>query len=133
MQIGVETYKAVDNKRIFVIDEDEIIRAAIQFMLHDENETHEAPSLEWAYAKGVDWPPDLVTLSEALIREHGHELYARVRARLPAAKIMAILEPGQVDFAKECLAQGADSAAIKPLRIELVRRKADILLGRMPG
>jgi DNA-binding response OmpR family regulator len=131
MQIGVETSKAVDNKRIFVVDEDEIIRAAVQFMLHDENETHEAPSLDWAYQKGVDWPPDLVILSEALIRQHGHRLYTQVREKLSGAKIMAILEPGQVDFAKECLAEGADSVAIKPLRIELVRRKADILLGRM--
>ena len=71
MQIGVESSKAVDNKQIFVIDEDEIIRAALQFMLHDENETHEAPSLEWAYEKAVDWPPDLVIVSEALLRRHG--------------------------------------------------------------
>jgi len=131
MQVGVEASKAVDNKRIFVVDEDEIIRAAVQFMLHDENETHEAPSLEWAYEKGVDWPPDLVILSEALVRRHGHALYGEVREKLAGTKVMAILEPGQVDFAKECLEKGADSVAIKPLRIELVRRKADLLLGRM--
>ena len=41
MQIGVETSKAVDQRRVFVIDEDEITRAALQFMLHDEIETHE--------------------------------------------------------------------------------------------
>ena len=41
MQIGVETSRAVENKRIFVVDDDEIIRAALQFMLHDEYETHE--------------------------------------------------------------------------------------------
>ena len=131
MQIGVETSKAVDNKRIFVIDEDEIIRAAVQFMLHDENETHEAPSLEWAYAKGADWPPDLVVVSEALLRRYGSQLYGELRERLNGTKILAILEPGEVDFAKRCLAEGADSVAIKPLRIELVRRKVDLLMGRM--
>ncbi len=41
MQIGVETAKAVDQRRVFVVDEDEITRAALQFMLHDEIETHE--------------------------------------------------------------------------------------------
>ena len=50
MQIGVETAKAVDQRRVFVIDEDEIIRAALQFMLHDEIETHELGSLDDAYA-----------------------------------------------------------------------------------
>ncbi|MFY9655063.1 MAG: response regulator [Methylocystis sp.] len=131
MQIGVESSKAVDNKRIFVIDEDEIIRAALQFMLHDENETHEAPSLEWAYEKAVDWPPDLVIVSEALLRRHGAALYGEIRERLRGPKIMIVIEPGGVELAKQCLAEGADSVAIKPLRIELVRRKADLLLGRL--
>ncbi len=131
MQIGVESSKAVDNKQIFVIDEDEIIRAALQFMLHDENETHEAPSLEWAYEKAVDWPPDLVIVSEALLRRHGAALYGEIRERLRGPKIMIVIEPGGVELAKQCLAEGADSVAIKPLRIELVRRKADLLLGRL--
>ena len=131
MQIGVETSKAVDNKRIFVIDEDEIIRAALQFMLHDENETHEAPSLQWAYEKAVDWPPDLVIVSEALMRLHGASLYGEIRERLRGPKILVVLEPGGVDLAKRCMAEGADSVAIKPLRVELVRRKADLLLGRL--
>ena len=132
MQIGVETSKAVDNKRIFVIDEDEIIRAALQFMLHDENETHEAPSLEWAYEKAIDWPPDLVIISEALLLRHGGAaIYGEIREKLRGPKIMLVLEPGGVELAKQCLAEGADSVAIKPLRIELVRRKADFLLGRL--
>jgi DNA-binding response OmpR family regulator len=131
MQIGVETSKAVDNKRIFVIDEDEIIRAALQFRLHDENETHEAPSLEWAFDKAVDWPPDLVIFSEALLHRHGAALYGEIRERLRGPKVMIVLEPGGVELAKKCLAEGADSVAIKPLRIELIRRKADLLLGRL--
>ena len=45
MQIGVETSKAVDQRRVFVVDHDEITRAALQFMLHDEIETHELASL----------------------------------------------------------------------------------------
>jgi hypothetical protein len=36
MQIGVETSKAVDQRRVFVVDDDEVTRAALQFMLHDE-------------------------------------------------------------------------------------------------
>ena len=131
MQIGVESKKAVDNKRVFVIDEDEIIRAALQFMLHDENETHEAPSLEWAFEKAVDWPPDLVIVSEALMRKHGSSLYGEIRERLREPKILVVLEPGGVELAKQCMADGADSVAIKPLRVEIVRRKTDLLLGRL--
>jgi DNA-binding response OmpR family regulator len=130
MQIGVETSKAVDNKRIFVVDEDEIIRAALQFMLHDENETHEAPSLEWVYDKARDWPPDLVILSEALVRKHGARIFEDLRGRLIGAKILVIIESATDGFGKQCLADGASGVLIKPLTIEFVRRKVDVLLGR---
>ncbi len=130
MQIGVDTAHAVDNKRIFVVDEDEIIRAAVQFMLHDENETHEAPSLDWAYDKALDWPPDLIILAEALVRRRSLDLLTEVSQRLPGAKILVIIESATDGFAKECLANGADGVLIKPLTIEFVRRKVDVLLGR---
>jgi DNA-binding response OmpR family regulator len=130
MQIGVETSKAVDNKRIFVVDENEIIRAAVQFMLHDENETHEAPSLEWAYDKARDWPPDLIILAEALVRERGSGLLKEIAERVPDAKILVIVDSATDGFGKQCLADGADGVLIKPLTIEFVRRKVDVLLGR---
>jgi DNA-binding response OmpR family regulator len=130
MQIGVETSTAVDNKRIFVVDENEIMRAAVQFMLHDENETHEAPSLEWAYDKARDWPPDLMILAEALVRERGSGLLKEIAERLPDTKILVIVDSATDGFGKQCLADGADGVLIKPLTIEFVRRKVDVLLGR---
>ena len=104
MQIGVETSTAVDNKRIFVVDENEIIRAAVQFMLHDENETHEAPSLEWAYDKARDWPPDLIILAEALVRERGSGMLKEIAERLPDTKILVIVDSATDGFGKQCLA-----------------------------
>ena len=71
MQIGVETSRAVENKRVFVIDSDEIDRAVLQFMLHDENETHELASLVAAFAKARDWKPDLVLVGLGIVRESG--------------------------------------------------------------
>jgi DNA-binding response OmpR family regulator len=130
MQIGVETAKAVENKRIFVIDEDEIMRAAMQFMLHDENETHESPSLDWAYAKAKDWPPDLAIVSEALVRARGKELFGELRERLSGCKVLVIAESSANGFAKQSLEDGADGVLIKPLTIEFMRRKVDVLLGR---
>ena len=68
MQIGVETSKAVDQRRIFVIDEDEITRTALQFMLHDEIETHELGTLEEAYEKGTEWlVPDVLIVGISII------------------------------------------------------------------
>jgi hypothetical protein len=39
MQIDVETSK-LDQRRVFVFDDDEVTHAALQFMLHDETETY---------------------------------------------------------------------------------------------
>ena len=71
MQIGVESSRSVKNKRIFVVDSNEIDRAVLQFMLQDENETHELPSLEAALLKARAWRPDLILLGLDLVRENG--------------------------------------------------------------
>ena len=130
MQIGVESSRAVENKRIFVVDNDEIIRSALQFMLHDENETHELTSLEHAYEKGTDWKPDLLLLGVNVVQEKGVDVLGDIATRLPSAKIMLVADSASDPLALACLKQGAHDILAKPLTIESVRHKVDILLGR---
>ncbi|WP_283848584.1 hypothetical protein [Bradyrhizobium sp. SRL28] len=42
MQIGFETSKSVDLRRVVVADNGQTIRAALQYMLHDEIEKQSA-------------------------------------------------------------------------------------------
>jgi CheY-like chemotaxis protein len=133
MQIGVETSRAVENKRIFVIDDDEIIRAAVQFMLHDENETHEVQSLEAAFEKAVNQKPDLVVIAERLVRLAGLPALSEISQKIPGVKILVIIESLKDGFGKEALAAGAHGFIAKPLTIEFVRQKVDVLLGRRQG
>ncbi len=130
MQIGVESSRAVENKRIFVVESDEIIRSALQFMLHDENETHELPSLEHAYAKAVEWKPDLVLLGLDIVRESGVGVLADIAARIPGVKIMLVADAANDPLTQSCLRSGAQDVLPKPFTIESVRYKVDILLGR---
>jgi DNA-binding NtrC family response regulator len=130
MQIGVESSRSVDNKRIFVVEKDEIIRAALQFMLHDENETHEFATLAEAYQKAVNWKPDVILLGMDPIQEHGITLIREIHDRINGVKIAMVADSPLDPLAKECLKQGAASILAKPFTIESVRRKADILLGR---
>src|SRR6516162_9919677 len=93
MQIGVETAKAVDQRRVFVIDEDEIIRAALQFMLHDEIETHELATPEEAYAKGVDWlKPDVVLLGVSFLKKRGAGLIRELAAQFSNVRILVVCD-----------------------------------------
>jgi CheY-like chemotaxis protein len=130
MQIGVESTRAVENKRVFVVDSDEINRAVLQFMLHDENETHELASLDQAYAKAAQWKPDLILLGMDLVRSHGEEVISALRARIPGIKLIMVAESAGDPLAVNCLKMGAQSVLAKPFLIEGVRRKVDIALGR---
>ena len=133
MQIGVETSRAVENKRVFVVSEDDITRTVLQFMLHDENETHELPGLAAAYAKAIDWKPDLILLDLAMVEAQGAGLLRDITARLPGAKIMLIADVGQDARAQSFLPLGAHGVLTKPFTVEGVRRKVDSLLGRGVG
>jgi len=130
MQIGVEVSRAVENKRIFVVEDDEIIRSALQFMLHDENETHELASLDQAFAKGYHWKPDLILLGTSIARARGVGVLAEIAAKMPGAKVLIVANSAADPVALACLKSGAHGVLAKPITIESVRFKVDVLLGR---
>jgi DNA-binding NtrC family response regulator len=131
MQIGVETSKAVDQRRVFVVDDDEITRAALQFMLHDEIETHELASPEEAYDKGVEWlKPHVVLLGASFLKNRGVGLVKEVNAKFPGVRILIVCEKSDEATAVEGMKAGAHGALVKPLTLEAVRKKVDTILGR---
>lgn len=129
MQIGVEMSKAIDNKRVFVVDRDEITRAALQFMLHDENETHEFADLASALAKAEAWRPDLLILNAALVLAAAPDLIADLKARIAGLNVLVTIEAGTTD-ARTLRRAGADGVLHKPLTVEKVRMAVDVALGR---
>jgi len=129
MQIGVESARAVENRRIFVVDTDEIIRAALQFMLHDENEAHELESVEAALVKATDWPPDLILLGQGLLQSEGLAALTRLTTALPGAQVLLVGSAADPILGK-ALAGGAHVLIPVPLRLEAVRKAVDQALGR---
>jgi DNA-binding NarL/FixJ family response regulator len=130
MQIGVETAKALDNKRLFVVANDEITRMALQFMLHDENETHDLPTLEAAFDKGIEWKPDLLLLGIDVVHERGMDVLPLIRSRLTGTKILLVADSRDDPLVAPCQSAGIDGLLLKPLRVEDARRKVDGLVGR---
>lgn len=131
MQIGVETSKAVDQRRVFVIDDDEITRAVLQFMLHDEIETHELENPEEAYAKGTGWlKPHVVLLGVSFLKQRGAGLIPELVEKFPGVRILIVCEKSDEPVALEGLKAGAHGALLKPLTLEAVRKKVDTILGR---
>lgn len=130
MQIGVESAKAVDNKRLFVVANDEITRMALQFMLHDENETHDLATLEAAFDKSIEWKPDLLLLGIDVVSERGIDILALIKSRLAATKVLLVADSREDPLLASCQSAGIDGLLLKPLTVEDVRRKVDGLLGR---
>ena len=134
MQIGVETSKAVDQRRVFVVDDDEVTRAALQFMLHDEIETHELASLEEAYEKGTGWlAPHVVMLGVSFLKTRGVGIIKEMIGKFPGVRILIVTDKSDEAIAVEGLKNGAHGAVVKPLTLEAVRKKVDTILGRSGG
>lgn len=130
MQIGVDSERAVDDRRVFVVDTDDITSAALQFMLHDEIETHELSSLEAAYAKAKDWPPAVLLLGIGIVQEKGIEVLSEIHAKIADLKIILVADSATDPLAQDCLKNGVNSILPKPLTIEKARQKVDTQLGR---
>jgi DNA-binding response OmpR family regulator len=131
MQIGVETAKAVDQRRVFVVDEDDVTRAALQFMLHDEIETHELATPEEAFAKGIGWlQPHVVLLGVSFLKQRGPGLVGELAAKFPGVRILIVCDKSEEATAVEGIKAGAHGALVKPLTLESVRKKVDTILGR---
>jgi len=130
MQIGVEAQRAVENRRVFVLDEDEINRTVLQFMLADDNETHEFATVDAALEKGLQWQPDLVLVSALLVARDGAELLHNLRAAWPGVKLLVICEAADDECTAAAMAAGANDTLARPFKVEPVRRKVDRHLGR---
>lgn len=118
MQIGVDCNLAVGNRRIFVVAADEIARMVVQFMLHDEYETHEFGSLDTAEAKAREWPPDLLIVGSEFLIDEGNASSTGLLSRFPQARLLKLADD-------ETAGQGAEGGGVaclyKPLRLESVR------------
>jgi len=130
MQIGVDASRAVENKRIFVVEPDDVTRAALQFMLHDENETHEVRDLETAYRKGQSSRPDLILLGISIIRDQGPRVVEEIKRFIPGVKLILVAGPDEAVGFDPALRVWADDVLLRPLRVETVREKVDLHLGR---
>jgi CheY-like chemotaxis protein len=108
MKVGVETAKAVDQRRVFVVDTDEITRAVLQFMLQDEIETRELVSLEDAFEKGAGWlKPDVVLLGVGLLKAQGAGVVGAVMRAFPGVRIVIVTDKADEATALQGLREGA--------------------------
>lgn len=132
MQIGVDSKRAVENKRVFVVDGNDIGATALQFMLADEMETHVFETAGAALARGAEFPPQLILLAQNVLESEGARVVTRLREALAGVKILLVCNAADDPLIQQALVLGASSTLLRPLKLETVRRKVDGQLGRLP-
>ncbi len=119
---------AARRRCIFVIETDEIVRSALQFMLYGSSEARAFTSLSQAYASAAMRKPDLILLGLSTVESHGLGVLREIAGRLPGAKILVVADSQDEPLARACLCAGADGVLGKPIAAAPVSRKISDLL-----
>lgn len=129
MQIGVETARAVETKRAFILDQDDVSATALQFMLADELEVHVFTSSAEALRHPAADRIDIVLLGASLIEAESVDVVDRLLQAWPGVPVLAY---GPADDAgvQAALVRGARSSIERPFKLETVRRKVNAQIGR---
>ena len=129
MQIGVDTQRAVENKRALIVDNDDIGATALQFMLADELEVNVIGSGAEAAARLQAGPVDVVLLGAGVLEAEGGAVVTRLLAAQPGVPLIAYGPAGDAGVAP-ALQLGARSAITRPFKLEAVRQRVNAQIGR---
>jgi CheY-like chemotaxis protein len=129
MQIGVDSQRAVESKRAFIIDSDDISAMALQFMLADELEAHVMAGSGEAIERARSTTVDVILLGASVIEAEGAQRVSALLAALPGVPVIACGPAGDAGVA-QALALGARSCITRPFKVEAVRQKVNAQIGR---
>src|SRR5271166_5248391 len=126
MRKNSEPFRSGEPDRIFVIEIDEVVRSALQFILNEHSETLGFTSLDLALAEAA---PDIVLLGIGFVQTHGKRALAKIAGRWPGTKILIVADSVNDPLARVTLRWGAHDLLGKPINFDSVRSKVDNLLG----
>jgi len=129
MQIGVDTQRAVETKRAFIVDSDDISSMALQFMLADELEVNVLASSAEAVARAQGPALDVILLGASVIESESAAVVGALIAAFPGVPIIVCGPAGHEGIA-QALTLGARSTIQRPFKVEAVRQRVNAQIGR---
>ncbi len=127
MRTNFEPFRSEESHRIFVIESDEVVRSALQFILNDHSETLGFTSPDLALAEAA---PDIVLLGIGFVETNGKGALAEITGRWPGTKILIVANSVNDPLACVTLRWGVHDLLGKPITFDSVRSKVDNLLGQ---
>jgi CheY-like chemotaxis protein len=128
MRTSFESHSPIGIDRIFVVESDEVIRSALQFILGDAGETHGFINLDRAFGWATDLVPDIVLLGAGVLQNNGERTLTEIARRWDSAKILIVANSEKDPLALAALKWGAHDVLGKPITFDGVRGKVDGLL-----
>lgn len=113
---------------VFVVENDEVVRSALHFILDDQNETHSYASLDQALTEAASRKPNAILLGLGMVQNNGEPILAEIVSRLPDTRILIVADSVNDPIAIASLKWGAHDVLGKPISFDSVRRKVDSLL-----
>src|SRR5258708_20855619 len=104
MRKNFEPFRSEQPHRIFVIESDEVVRSALQFILNEHSETLGFTSLDLALAEAA---PDIVLLGIDFVETSGKGALAEIAGRWPGTKILIVANSVNDPLARMTLRWGA--------------------------
>ena len=121
------------DERIFLIEADQVVRSALNYILGAENEIHAFPSFEEALTKADEVNPGVVVLGIGIVKSHGERVLADLFERIGRCKILLVADSTADPLAQASLRQGAHDIISKPITFDGVRGKLDAALASLRG
>jgi DNA-binding NarL/FixJ family response regulator len=130
MPIDLKPLLSEQDDIIFVVEDDEVVRSALHFILDDRNETYSFANLDQAFAKAAERAPNIVVLGIGFVENNGERALAEIAKRMPGTRILIVANSVNDPIARASLRWGAHDVLGKPISFDSVRRKVDALLER---
>jgi len=127
MRARLKRSSSEEAKFIFVVESDEVVRSALQFIL-DDDETSGFVSFGHAIAEAPHLRPNVVLLGVGFVQNNGERLLAEIARYWPGVKILIVADSVDDRLARASLQWGAHDVLGKPIAFEGVRCKVDALL-----
>jgi DNA-binding NtrC family response regulator len=107
------------SKRILVVDDEQIIRESLSFILKKEGyDVEEAANGKDALLKHEGTPFDIIISDIEMPEMKGVELLKQVRQRTPQVLVVIITAFGSVETAVQALREGAADYILKPINFD---------------
>ena len=130
MPIDLKPLLSEQDDIIFVVEGDEVVRSALNFILDDQNETYSFANLDQAFAKAADRAPNIVLLGISFLQNNGEAALAEIAIRLHGSRILIVANSVNDPIARASLRWGAHDVLGRPISFDSVRVKVDALLDR---